>query len=783
MALSPGVASANHHEAEANTWMRRSDLKSSSWEEVDLAKVLDIYPDVRNAIHENNPRIIILASELGRGTRAVEAQLLMFRALERGDYAWDKMSKLCRRLWIAKSREREGDGGTLPMGLSDGLRRLQEKAFAGEHVATRPDLGDGEWWPRGPLHPGVEALIHGAIESLTEEEGGLSLFFLLGGAGNGKSFAARELLGRLGCIYDPNPEGTARRVYAMDLEDCQIIVLNDATIALSEEYDGRQHVALASDLEDRWREAQSKPTAFFCCINRGIIIDEIRGLGRPGKAYPLGKAILEWLDSGRTEGLTAAGFSIAGQESGQPSGDQRYRYVEGRDQASGVVVRAHALAVDISSLLEPHWAVETLGEMAKGETMPTRCSSLRGDSGKRFSSPAVTVAKETLAKLAGLVNERPVGCPVRANIEFLSQDKNLIQWANALRAGEIAGGRMLSYRDLWGLISLSVLGPRVIRSNGQPAVIDVIDELLRKLDGATDVKERAGILISMSSHRLHQAIFRAGTPRPTGSGIQFPPGFPSATGFSLIDPALDRTQDSPVIESAMQVVSMGGKPSSFLFSRRPDLGENWSRFDNDLEDSLLALIESDGLLESRRRELISWFGGYFCRFVAMCTGLFGRDEVISDWHACSVKGNGESLPVHLKRSIGGLLFPKLPNENNMAVRAFSPRSEPVSKSDSNSRELLLESFDTAAISLRVGKAGDRLTLRLRFDEKVISETALDFGLLREARLWDEAGAGGSESTRFVEPRIERVRSACLGALGSENRGFHAMIDGTLRELG
>ena len=761
--------------------------RPAAWTEKELSIVLQLYPEVRDAIHKRNPKIIKLAEQLGRMPRAVEAQLLMFRSLDRGKYSWGQMNKLCKKLWTARAGMSEQDGGAPTMGLLDDLRRLQQRAFAGEHVATRPDLGDEEWWPRGPLHAGVEALINGAIETLQGKEDGLSLFFLLGGAGNGKSFAARELLGKLGCTYGPNPDAAASRVYAMDLEESQIVVLNDATIALSSEYAGCQHVALASDLEARWEESRLKATVFFCCINRGIIIDEIRGLGRRGEKYPLGKAVLGWLDSGWTEGFKDAGFTITEPLAGRTSGDQRYRHIEACDLGSGRKIRAHALAVDVSSLIEPHWAVDRLGEMSSDEVQSPRCCSLGGDREKRLSSPAVSVARETIGKFAGQANERPLLCPIRANIEYLSRDDNLFQWANALRAAEIAGGRMLSYRDLWGLISLSILGPRVLRDQGKPTIIDVVDELLRRLDKSTDAKERATIFIALSWHRLHQAMFRSGTPMLDGGGSLYPPGFPSAAGFSLVDPALDRTSDSPSIESAMQAISMAGKPSVFLFDRRPELKGNWSKFDGELEDSLLSLIDSEGLPESKRRELISWLGGYFCRFVAMCTGKFGRDEVISDWHACSLKARGESLPAHLKKSIGGLLFPRLLNEvagSSLFVRAFSPRSEPVSKADSNAKELLLESYDTSAIALLVGRLGDRLTLGLRFDGKVVAETALDFGLLREARLWDEAGAGGSESTRFVEPRIERTRSACLGALDMGNRGLHALIsDGNAKELG
>ena len=51
-------------------------------------------------IHERNPQIQRLAMRLGRTVRSTEAQLLMFRNLEkRGDYSRENMSRLCREIW------------------------------------------------------------------------------------------------------------------------------------------------------------------------------------------------------------------------------------------------------------------------------------------------------------------------------------------------------------------------------------------------------------------------------------------------------------------------------------------------------------------------------------------------------------------------------------------------------------------------------------------------------------------------------------------------------------
>jgi len=72
------------------------------WNREELSKVLDIYiTDRQLKIHEPNEKIQILANQLERTTRSVEAQLLMFRSLEKfGFYGYRNMNKLCKALWI-----------------------------------------------------------------------------------------------------------------------------------------------------------------------------------------------------------------------------------------------------------------------------------------------------------------------------------------------------------------------------------------------------------------------------------------------------------------------------------------------------------------------------------------------------------------------------------------------------------------------------------------------------------------------------------------------------------
>jgi len=77
------------------------------WNEDELRKVFDLYLALREKsetlqpkIHETVPEIIQLGQVLGRTTRSVENQMLMFRSLEKfGSYGRKNMNTLCKKIW------------------------------------------------------------------------------------------------------------------------------------------------------------------------------------------------------------------------------------------------------------------------------------------------------------------------------------------------------------------------------------------------------------------------------------------------------------------------------------------------------------------------------------------------------------------------------------------------------------------------------------------------------------------------------------------------------------
>jgi hypothetical protein len=71
------------------------------WNKAELSEVLKLYvnnPGLR--IHETSTELHDLSKQISRTVRSIEAQLLMFRNLDKhGDYGYGNMNKLCKELW------------------------------------------------------------------------------------------------------------------------------------------------------------------------------------------------------------------------------------------------------------------------------------------------------------------------------------------------------------------------------------------------------------------------------------------------------------------------------------------------------------------------------------------------------------------------------------------------------------------------------------------------------------------------------------------------------------
>lgn len=79
----------------------KNENSGKRWSKTELAEVLKLYIDHPNLkIHETSKELHDLSKQISRTVRSIEAQLLMFRNLDKhGDYGYGNMNKLCKELW------------------------------------------------------------------------------------------------------------------------------------------------------------------------------------------------------------------------------------------------------------------------------------------------------------------------------------------------------------------------------------------------------------------------------------------------------------------------------------------------------------------------------------------------------------------------------------------------------------------------------------------------------------------------------------------------------------
>lgn len=649
----------------------------------------------------------------------------------------------------------EGPAGEVAMqGLgppTSSFEKLQKRAFGGEDVAARPGPEDDEWWPRAPLLPGVEALLDDFTGGVGNED--LRISFLLGGAGNGKSFAARLLGTKLGLVFRED-DPLARRIYETHRPGASIELLNDATIAPSAEYESSQGHALASDIERWWAGLAERGVAAFCCVNRGIVIDELRSLSDiGGDIGPVPRAILAWLASPDLDVPAKLGATP-----GQPKLDLGDHYREICFELEGRSVRISALSVDACSLLAP----------VEG----------RSRAGKLFQGVLQRCHEEAL--------ERPAECPLRANVEQWSRENAILAWETALEHAEIASGRMHSYRDIWGLAALSILGPRFSTTGDSSSLLQHIDLRLAAARNGSSSAHRLQAWLDLSHFRAHNALFRAPIPRGGDAVPHYPPTTPPHLGFSLVDPSIWNSSKSRTIEEAMHGIALGELPSAALHATA-DLVGAWSTFDSCLEQALVEFVGTDACPDVVRRRLVSWYGGYLMRLVGVSSCHLGNHAAIALWKQLrSLSNKNGALPLEFGKAIRSLIFPQHEDapRDSILVPAFAAKVEPVRTHEEGTAPRLLEVVPHGSINLQLRQRGGRLMLEcsLAGEAEVIGELVLDFQLVRETLACRDQRAGQTESSAHVDPRIERCRASSLAKVPGNQRLLGVMSGGQLMEL-
>jgi len=255
------------------------------WEKYELEQVCLLYFELGGkGIHENNIKIHYLANKLGRGVRATEAQLLMFRALDKGEYGYKKMNQLCTNVWEDMSIEYKGS-------VKETLFPSVFNSWTSESSGgIRKPFDNTTGRPTNLFSKGrIPTLISTKLELLISNPNELEIkaIFLIGGPGNGKTDSMEFVIEKIDQKYNLAGELLVRT--NSNFENYgrkQEIRLEKLNAALPWEF-----IEIVQDASERDIDSnnscdallndilkisnQPYPGLFICCANRGII-DKVR---------------------------------------------------------------------------------------------------------------------------------------------------------------------------------------------------------------------------------------------------------------------------------------------------------------------------------------------------------------------------------------------------------------------------------------------------------------------------------------------------------------------------
>lgn len=664
---------------------------------------------------------------------------------------------------------------------------IMGRSFGGARVADASGAGttDGSW-PRGETAPAAEACCRLLVDACNENEPGNEslLVFLVGGAGNGKSFLAREVTNEIHGERLGQRDRFASRTYRYRLKnDKELDVVNDATIPPDKETQCRDY--LVRDIE---RVLENKGN-LLACVNRGVLVSELNNLGdaKVGCLYGIAGKLVRWLLEDTVDTVEGdSDWRLEVQENDKKGEYYKCCSLAGPDAFQATV---HVAFMDQVSLLEPR---PTEGYHRVGPP----CVPLRPGnvvvapilSADRASSdlPAHGVLARYFEKVLDSVPDcsYPGGDidPVHANITALRDSQVLHGLCSVLRGAEIISGSHLTYRDLWGLAVLATTGPVV--PGGLSDYAELVKDLAhRSTDPSAEPVSRLLAVVALASRRFHMTLFSASLPAVQGkppAQSSYPP-VQAMAALAMADPLVSLRGDIvDKVRDKLLLLDERAGPGARLASEDPLFQKAWGPLDQLLENTLLEWLyegdEGPGFRE--RNELLSWYGHYLFRLYAVVHGSPGHAELVNKWQETwnKVHSPGGELTRALKR----LLFTSFePDGGDTFLPLFSPRVAPIVKGDDGKRVAVRIQSDRYWWSLDT--RGDSIIARLNRNdagEGARAELVLDFPLLREVFARAE-GLGFTDAAIDVEPRVERMRAEILLMEVSCERTGVAFVDGNL----
>ena len=700
---------------------------------------------------------------------------------------------------ISSEIEQRGD---FPAGVQDILNRLADQYI--------------DWPPKDSRNPAIEWC------------------FLVGGPGNGKTKALQVLAGLLDVKLPQRSRGEpAPRVVPSNwpLSACpvptvsgiEVAFLNDASIPREDITSSSGPGSLFLDLVDgmNWLLSRDTSVVLFGNINRGILVEEEAALhsNHPSLESDIGslaRDAIQWLLHPPDKVFPSSTSKV---QTVIPLDFKKPYYCQFQIPlikfGAKYDITVHVIFLDTLSLLEPLPGGGASNAIDFSTTVPrvVEYRTFGGFSDERGASRNQTVAGGFLGQLVMIEHWEEGGCkdsqkvlcpaynacPFAQNAKWLRSHSLQNRFLDVLRAVEIAASRRLTYRDIVGHFSLSILGQletswmqEVHPCEWVQQKVMTIMEDHSKAAAAQLVLHRlyTNIFPSPEKEAWRKAKVRAKEETVYSVAIRGILGDDDILrnrafehAFNDIDPARDvdpwKDGNREKVLEAVETLEID-PPSNQLVNDGILPSEANSEIESILDQVIREEIAAE-LSESskstsgsrsdaaqRARLLRKWRNTLLLRQVGLATGQFTFKNVLGVWLSEQYNALKGDAPLELAKGVSVLLLPEN-RDARLLLAPFRPRIYGLAE-DELPPNTILVSINQANLKVEIVPKGDLLTADVlqssrgtREPPVVIASVVIDLSIAREAILRIR-----SESSSFTEigvsafARIERVRASLVG---------------------
>lgn len=671
--------------------------------------------------------------------------------------------------------------------------------------------------------------------------------FLVGGPGNGKSealrYLAQSLLGKnksaLELVLRPRSKGepvprtvpVGWPVEAAPLNPgIEIVFINDASIPRSGMAVSGQPGSLLLDLADGIERflTNETPVVMFGNVNRGIIVEEegkldnatVAGTDASGFAA----RVIQWLANPPATETTLAG-SLPGQAQLQtivPVDPSKPFYGQFRipliTAGAHHDVLVHVVFLDVLSLLEPVPGVAVAGRAIDFTVEPPSVAAYEPLGGFSDTLSGITrsqtTAGELLSEIINPLNwqdrncidpatkslcDAHATCPFAQNSRWLQEPTLRDRVLDVFRAGEIAAGRRMSYRDLLGHVSLAVIGQAENDWLTGMHPCRWVEQETRNLRNGE--KRAAAELVE---HRIYANLFpppdAAAWKRAMVNALQGDNVYSVASStmsmagassrvlaferaFNDLDPSRDteswdgiRAKVLDAVES-LDVEQPSTKVSTLASLLAPIHSEVEQFLDQSVREEIVAeLARGQKTAQTRAKLLRKWRSTLLLRQVGLALGTVSFAPALRAWLAEQANAINGGAPMELGMGVRALLLPPA-NTGQFWLAPFRPRAYAMTTDlPPNTVLVPIQSND---LRVEISPRGDTLVAELVRMTKankppdILALLIIDLSIAREAILHvDGRLQSFTEIGNSAFARIERARAALVSRARTKETTAH-----------